>query len=95
MGKRARDAEAVEGRVRVAMSDVGFCSVLQRFRVEGMFARPPSQIFGDEGIILSWQSVRQESSCALPCGAAAGLTLRWVESGPKTQDYTPMGFILG
>eukprot|EP00966_Prymnesium_polylepis_P054493 1259887-Prymnesium_polylepis.1 len=60
------------------MSDVGFCSVLQRFSVEGMFARPPSQTFGDEGIVLSWYSVRQESGCALPHGAAAGLTLRWI-----------------
>ena len=53
MGKRARDAEAVEGRVRVAMSDVGFRSVLQRFRVLAMFARLPSQNFGDDGTVLS------------------------------------------
>eukprot|EP00966_Prymnesium_polylepis_P287674 6644867-Prymnesium_polylepis.1 len=31
----------------------------------------------------------KEPGCALPRGAAAGPTLRWIESGPKTQDYTP------
>eukprot|EP00966_Prymnesium_polylepis_P086455 2001311-Prymnesium_polylepis.1 len=45
-----------------------------------MFARPPSQNVGDECIVLSWYSVRQESDCALPRGAAAGLTLRWIEN---------------
>ena len=53
MCKRARDAEAVEGRMRVAISDVGFRSVLQRFRVLAMFARPPSHNFGDDGIVIS------------------------------------------
>ena len=52
--KRARGAEAVGGHAWVTLSDVGFVRVLQRFRVEGMFARPPSQNFGDEGIVLSW-----------------------------------------
>ena len=84
--KRARGAEAVGGAAWVMLSDVSFARVSQCFRVLAMFARPLSQIFGDEGIVLSWQSVRQESGCALPRGAAAGLTLRWIESGPKTQD---------
>ena len=52
--KRARGAEAVGGAAWVTLSDVGFARVLQRFRVEAMFARPPSQNFGDEGIVLSW-----------------------------------------
>ena len=54
MGKRAGDAEAVGGCAWAAWSDVGFARVLQRFSVEAMFARPLSQNFGDEGIVLSW-----------------------------------------
>jgi len=54
MCKRARGAEAVGGCAWAAWSDVGFARVLQRFRVEAMFARPLSQNFGDEGIVLSW-----------------------------------------
>jgi len=54
MGKRAGDAEAVGGCAWAAWSDVGFARVLQCFRVLAMFARPLSQIFGDEGIVLSW-----------------------------------------
>ena len=53
MGKRARDAEAVGSSTWAAWSDVGFRSVLQRFRVLAMFARLPSQNFGDDGTVLS------------------------------------------
>jgi hypothetical protein len=35
-------------------SDVTFARVSQCFRVLAMSARPPSQKFGDEGIVLSW-----------------------------------------
>ena len=87
MCKRARGAEAVGGVAWAALSDVTFARVSQCFGVLAMFARPPSQFFGDEGIVLSWQSIRLESGCALPRGAAAGSTLRWIESGPKTQDF--------
>ena len=54
MCKRARGAEAVGGVAWAVLSDVSFARVSQCFRVLAMFARPLSQNFGDEGIVLSW-----------------------------------------